>query len=190
MAAPDDVLDYWFGAPGTAERGRPRSLWFTKSVATDAEIRARFGPLVEAALHGALDHWRATPRGALALILLLDQFTRNIFRDTPRAFAGDAAALALAQQLVAAGGDRTLDEIERRFVYMPYEHAESLEMQREGVRLFEQLANEGPDSALAWAQKHLEVIARFGRFPHRNEILGRASTAAEIEYLKQPGSRF
>lgn len=190
-AAPDSVLDFWFGAPGTAEYGRPREFWFRKSVATDQVIRERFAPAVEAALQGGLRHWVDDgARGALAVILLLDQFTRNLFRDSARAFAGDAAALAIARDLVATGGDARLAPVERWFAYMPFEHSESMADQRESLRLFGALAALGLAEPLAWAQKHFEVIERFGRYPHRNEVLGRNSTAEEIEFLRQPGSRF
>ena len=190
MTAPRDVLDFWFGAADSPEYGKARDLWFKKSDATDATIRARFGADVEAALAGERDGWAGGPRETLALLLLLDQFTRNIFRDTPRAFAGDAQALALARALVSGGDDRRLAPVERRFVYLPFEHAESLPMQEEAVRLNRQLVAEGQGDSLEWAQKHYDVIARFGRFPHRNAILGRASTPEEIAFLQQPGSRF
>ncbi|GAB4474210.1 MAG: DUF924 family protein [Burkholderiaceae bacterium] len=190
MIEPDDVVDFWFGAPGSAEYGRARKLWFEKSAATDADIRARFGAAVEAALQGAFEDWRATPRGALALILLLDQFTRNVFRDTARAFAGDARALATAQALVAHGDDRCLTLHERQFAYLPFEHAEDRAAQETSLRLFTELAHDGLPEALEWARKHYDVIARFGRYPHRNAILGRASTPDEMAFLRQPGSRF
>lgn len=187
---PNDVLRYWFGAPGEPDFLQPRSSWFTKSEATDRAIAERFGAVVEAALSGQLEPWAATPRGALALIVVLDQFTRNIFRGTPRAFAGDARALALAKGLVDTGRDRMLEPVERWFAYMPFEHSERLLDQYEAVRLFEQLAADGVESPLEWARRHFDVIARFGRFPHRNAILGRASTADEVEFLQQPGSGF
>ncbi len=190
VIAPSDVLDFWFGAPGSAEYGRARALWFEKSEATDAHIRARFGAAVEAALQGQFEDWRASPRGALALILLLDQFTRNVFRDTPRAYAGDARALALARELVGRGGDLTLEPLERQFAYLPFEHAEDREAQKMSLQLFGRLATEGLPEPLAWARKHAEVIERFGRYPHRNAILGRESTADELAFLRQPGSRF
>jgi uncharacterized protein (DUF924 family) len=186
-----DVLDFWFGAPGSEQFGRARDFWFTKSAATDELIRSRFGPAVAAALRGDLRHWAdGDARGALALILLLDQFTRNIHRDSARAFAGDEAALALAKRLVADGRHLQLSPVERWFAYLPYEHSERLEDQRESLRLFGQLAQEGLGEPLVWAQKHHDVIARFGRYPHRNELLGRESTAEEVEFLRQPGSRF
>jgi uncharacterized protein (DUF924 family) len=190
MTTPQAVLDYWFGVPGAPGHGAAREFWFRKSESTDAQIRARFGADVEAALAGGRDDWIGEPRHSLALVLLLDQFTRNIFRDTPRAFAGDPQALALARQLVQRGEDRSLAPIERWFVYLPFEHAESLPMQREALRLFGQLAAEGYADGLLWAQKHHDVIARFGRFPHRNAILGRPSSAEELAFLEQSGSRF
>ncbi|MCA3218665.1 MAG: DUF924 domain-containing protein [Burkholderiales bacterium] len=189
-ASPREVLDFWFGAPGSAERGNTRALWFTKSDATDTLIRTRFGNTVDAALRGELDHWSQDLQGALALIVLLDQFTRNIHRDTPRAFAGDAAALALAQRLTDTGLDRQLSLRERWFVYMPFEHAEDLPMQERSVALLRQLADEGLAEPLDWAIKHRDVVARFGRFPHRNAVLGRPTTPEEEGFLRQPGSRF
>jgi uncharacterized protein (DUF924 family) len=188
------VLDFWFGAPGTPEHGQPRAAWFKKSEAFDAEIRARFLPLYEAALRGARADWARDPRSTLALIVVLDQFPRNLFREGPeaaRAYAADPQALALARRLVTSGGDRPLSPVERWFAYLPFEHAEDLAAQGEALRLFTQLKDEtGLAEPLPWAQKHYDVIARFGRFPHRNGVLGRASTDAEAEFLKQPGSRF
>lgn len=185
-----DILDFWFGAPGSSEAGAPREFWFRKSATTDALIRERFGALLESALRGELDGWAHSPRGTLALIVVLDQFTRNVHRDTPRAFEGDAAALGLARRLVAGGDDLQLPPVERWFAYMPFEHSESLQDQVESVRLFEQLAAQGLSGPLPWARAHFDVIRRFGRFPHRNEILGRASTPEEADFLSQPGSRF
>jgi uncharacterized protein (DUF924 family) len=187
---PTDVLLFWFGEPGATAQLRSRDLWFTKSDATDRLIAERFGALVEDALLGKHDDWAATPRGALALVIVLDQFTRNIHRNTPRAFAGDARALALATRLVDTARDLALAPVERWFAYMPFEHSERLVDQYESVRLFERLAADGLDAPLDWARKHFDVVARFGRFPHRNAILGRASTSEEVEFLKQPGSGF
>lgn len=133
--------------------------------------------------------WAAAP---LAELLLLDQCTRNIFRDTPRAFAGDSRALALAREMTASGADRRLHPLQRGFVYLPFEHAEDLAAQQEGLRHFEALAaaDAGSADTLLWAQRHEVIVRRFGRFPHRNAILGRSSTAEELEFLQQPGSRF
>jgi uncharacterized protein (DUF924 family) len=183
-----ELLDFWFG-DGSA----PRAEWFRKDAGFDAQIRARFGALVEQALAGTLDHWADDGAdAALARVLLLDQFTRNIFRDTARAFEGDALALAATRRLVAYGLDRQLDPLRRVFAYLPLEHAEDRATQRLSVALFAALVVEDP--ALAsyadYAQRHAAVIERFGRFPHRNAILGRASTAEEVEFLKQPGSGF
>ncbi len=191
-AAAEAVLDFWFGRPGTPEHGRARPEWFVKNPSFDDEIRRRFGPLIEQACAGALRDWMDTPATALARILLLDQFTRNVWRDTPRAFCGDTLALEAAQQLVADGRDRQLPPLQRAFVYLPYEHAEDLRLQDDAVRLFTELAAEasGIDEMLRYAHLHRDVIARFGRFPHRNAILGRASTEEELAFLQQPGSRF
>lgn len=184
------ILDFWFGRPGTAEYGTTRDFWFRKDPALDAELRARFGATVETALAGGLEDWSA-PRPALARILLLDQLTRNIFRDTPRAFAGDALALSLAEKAIGRGADRSLASVERWFMYMPFVHAESSEAQARGVSLFRRLRDEtGLADPLPWAQRHADVILRFGRFPHRNAILGRASTPEEIAFLATPGARF
>jgi uncharacterized protein (DUF924 family)/predicted GNAT family acetyltransferase len=189
IATARDVLAFWFGEPAASA---PRPAWFRKDEAFDALIRQRFGSTLEAALTGGLRHWDATPPGALARIVVLDQFTRNSYRDTPRAFAGDALALAAAMALVATGGDRELLPLQRWFAYLPFEHAEDLGLQQRALQLFGALAQEHPALAdtVVWAQKHLDVVARFGRFPHRNGILGRVSTAEEEAFLALPGSRF
>jgi uncharacterized protein (DUF924 family) len=188
---PNEIVDFWFGAPGTPEHGTSRDVWFRKDAAVDAAIGARFGEAVGIALAGGFGAWCASARGALARVLLLDQFTRNMFRDTPRAFAGDARALATAQDAIARGLDRELDRYGRWFLYLPFEHAEDAEAQRRSLDLFRALSEEtGDPSALEWAQKHADVIFRFGRYPHRNAILGRASTPEEEAFLAQPGSRF
>jgi uncharacterized protein (DUF924 family) len=189
-ATSDAVHAFWFGEPGSPDYLRPRELWFTKSDATDRLIAERFGATVDAALAGALDDWAATPRGTLALVIVLDQFTRNIFRGTPQAFAGDSRALALATRLVDSGRDLALVPVERWFAYMPFEHSERLLDQYESVRLFERLAADGLESPLDWARRHCDVVRRFGRFPHRNAMLGRPSTTEEVEFLQQPGSGF
>jgi uncharacterized protein (DUF924 family) len=191
IVSPDEVLDFWFGAPDSPDFGHTREFWFRKSEATDELMHSRFADAVEAALRGELQHWGGgSAREALALILLLDQFTRNVYRESARAFAGDGAALVIARALMAAGRDAELAPVERWFAYMPFEHSEQLADQRESLRLFGALAAAGLAEPLAWAQKHYDVIARFGRYPHRNELLGRPSTAEEIEFLQQPGSRF
>jgi len=186
-----EVLAFWFGAPGSPEHGRSRDVWFRKDAAFDDAIRTRFGAAVETAIAGGFADWDAAAEGALAHVLLLDQFTRNIFRDTPRAFAGDARALAIAEAAVARGFDRALDAFGRWFLYLPFEHAEAPEAQKRSLALFGALAQEtGDPSPLEWAQKHADVIFRFGRYPHRNAILGRASTPEEEAFLALPGSRF
>ena len=186
------ILDFWFGPPGSTEHGKSRAEWFRKSPAFDAEIAMRFGPTIERALRGELRAWDAQPESALARILVLDQFTRNTFRETSRAFAGDALALAAARSMVAAGHDGALLPVQRGFVYLPFEHAEGLALQDESVRLFTQLHAVAPetDRLLDYAHRHRAVIAQFGRFPHRNAWLGRASTAEEVAFLAEPGSGF
>lgn len=196
MTLPADavaVLDFWFGAPGSPEHGRDRPEWFRKDAAFDALIAQRFGTTIDAALAGRLDAWAEAGReGTLALIVVLDQFTRNVFRGTPRAFAGDPAARVLAQRLVGRDEDRMLSALQRSFAYLPFEHAEDRALQEQSVRLFTALAAEHPGQAeaLDYAVRHRDVIARFGRFPHRNAILGRADSAEEAAFLRQPGSRF
>jgi uncharacterized protein (DUF924 family) len=186
-AAAHGVLDFWFGAPGSLEYGKPREAWFKKSDDFDARIRERFLPAYEAAAAGQRAHWRDSPLTLLALIIVLDQFPRNMFRESPRAFAADAMALDAARHMTAMGWDMRLNAVQRQFVYLPFEHAENLDAQRTSLQLFGTLGNDG---LLEWAWKHYVIIERFGRFPHRNAVLGRASTAAETTFLEQPGSRF
>jgi uncharacterized protein (DUF924 family) len=186
------VLDVWFGAPDSAEYGHARKVWFKKDATFDAMLHERFGALIEEALKGRLASWPATPLGALALIVLLDQFTRNCFRNTPRAFAGDAEALKLARMLVDTRDELTLPTIHHRvFVTMPFEHDETLASQHEAIRLHQALFDETGDKdvedGLKYALRHAEVIERFGRFPHRNVILGRETTAEERAWLKKKG---
>lgn len=186
-ALADRILHFWFGPP--PHRERPE--WFRKDAAFDDAIRARFGEAVGIALAGGYGDWCTAPHGALARILLLDQFTRNIHRGTPLAFAGDERALATAQQAVDRGFDRELDAFERWFCYLPFEHSEDAAMQERSLALFRALAEEtGKPGPYEWAVKHAEVIRRFGRYPHRNAILGRASTPEEVAFLAEPGSSF
>ena len=189
---PQDVIDFWFGASGSPEHGTQRKAWFAKDAAFDRTIVERFGATIERALRGELDAWTATPEGGLARIVVLDQFTRNAFRGDRRAFAGDAQALAAASAMVGSRQDESLAPVMRAFAYLPFEHAEGLAMQDEAVRLFTRLVASAPNlqSMLDYAHKHREVIERFGRFPHRNAILGRRSTAEEEAYLKTPGTGF
>ncbi len=189
-----DVLDFWFLPRDDAGYGQARPEWFRKDPAFDAQIRERFGAAIAQAIAGGLREWDIEhgAQGTLARILVLDQFTRNAHRDTPGAFAGDTLALAAARQLVDSGADRTLEPQQRAFAYMPFEHAEDARMQQCAVDLFTQLAGEhqGFAEMLDYAHRHRGVIARFGRFPHRNPILGRASTPDELQYLSQPGAGF
>ena len=196
-----EILTYWLGAaaPTDADALTRQSLWFTKSADTDAEIRARFGPLVEEALSGTLDGWAESARGRLALILLLDQFTRNLFRGTPKSFAGDSQALQLALDGILAGHDTdpAIPSVARIFCYLPLEHAEDGPLQAQSVAAFAKLHELAAPAlrsffagTLDYALKHQDVITRFGRFPHRNAILARPSTPQEQEYLAQPGAGF
>jgi uncharacterized protein (DUF924 family) len=187
IAGAEDVLEFWFKLD-------PRA-WFRRDDAFDADLRARFGDTHAAATRGELDDWTRTPRGTLALVIVLDQMSRNLYRDDPRAFANDPRALALARELVRTRGIDTLAPIERMFVLLPFEHSEDLAAQRDGVAEFETVAAAAPgDQMLAmgldYAKRHAAVIERFGRFPHRNAVLGRASTPEEAAFLEQPGSRF
>lgn len=177
---PNDVLDFWFGEI------QPKD-WWIKSDAFDRTIQSRFGDYHAAAALGELYQWRNTAKGYLAEIIILDQFSRNIFRNTAQAFAYDAQALTLAQLAVQHEHDRELSLSERQFLYMPYMHSESKLIHQQAVPLFKSL---GADKGYDFELKHKEIIDRFGRYPHRNEVLGRQSTEEEIEFLKQPGSSF
>jgi uncharacterized protein (DUF924 family) len=187
----DEVLGFWFAEGPDSYR----KAWFTRDDAFDAEIRGRFGALVAPAREGALDGWAATPEGALALFLVLDQFPRNLHRGSPEAFASDAHALGLARRLVlGARMDLALTPTQRVFAYLPFEHAEEMAAQDHSVALFEGLRDHAghavPGQTIDYAWRHRAVIARFGRFPHRNAVLGRESTAAELSYLAEPGAGF
>lgn len=177
---PSDVTGFWF------ETLSPED-WYRAPPRVDAEVAVRFGELYEALREAVPEDWLQTPGGRLAAILVLDQFPRNMFRGTPRAFATDAKALALAKDAIAAGADLALPPEQRAFLYMPFQHTEDLEDQRRSVALYESLGNA---NNLDFAVRHCEAIARFGRFPHRNAILGRASTPEEIAFLQEPGSSF
>jgi uncharacterized protein (DUF924 family) len=178
----EGVLGFWFGPLGTPDALQER--WFKQDPAFDALIRERFGATVEAALEGRLDQEATDPRAALALVVLLDQFPRNLFRGTARAFAGDARALALAARAIAAGWDQALTPIERSFLCLPFEHSEALADQHRSCALFAALP-EAPWRAevVRYAEAHRDVIRRFGRFPHRNQALGRESTEEERAHL-------
>ncbi len=188
-----DVLDFWFLPASHADFGKPRDVWFRKDDAFDAGIAERFGSLITQAVAGGLRDWdQQGPAGTLARIIVLDQFTRNAWRGTAASFSGDSLALVAAQQLVDSGADQALLPVQRWFAYMPFEHAEDARLQERSVELFGALAaqNAGYEGVVDYAHRHRGVIARFGRFPHRNPILGRASTPEELDYLAQPGSGF
>jgi uncharacterized protein (DUF924 family) len=179
-----EVLDYWFGAPGSPEHGTRREMWFQEGRTIDAEIRDRFLPLHRRAAAGELDHWRDDPRACLALILLLDQFSRHIYRDRPEAYAADPKALATAQHALDAGYDRGRPFVELNFFYLPFTHSEDLGAQHRSVALRKALPeHEEKEKAIVRAAEHMEVIDQFGRFPHRNDILGRESTPEELKFI-------
>jgi uncharacterized protein (DUF924 family) len=175
-----DVIHFWFEELTDKQH-------FEKDPALDALIRERFGATLAAAACGELFDWRKNPEGRLAEILVLDQFSRNVHRDTPQAFAQDPLALVLAQEMVASGQDRQLSDKQQPFAYMPYMHSESLRVHEQAVNLFSQPALE---KYLNFELRHKTIIERFGRYPHRNQILGRASSAPEIAFLSEPGSSF
>lgn len=177
---PQDVLHFWFHELSAKQH-------FANDAALDATISQRFGNTLEAAACGELFAWRATPEGRLAEILVLDQFSRNIYRHTARAFAQDATALVLAQELVASGQDRSLPTEQRAFAYMPYMHSESALVHGQAEVLFSQA---GMESSLRFEMHHKTIIDRFGRYPHRNAALGRTSTAQELAFLSEPHSGF
>lgn len=196
------ILEFWFGEAFTdlddaTVAGGQSGLWWGKSESTDTEIRQRFEPLVQAAGAGKLDEWKASPAGWLALILLLDQFPRNIYRDTPAMFKFDDQARTLCVGGVETGIDAPLRPIQKVFFYLPLEHSESADDQAWCVDLMRGLVREVPENQrkvfegfVDYAEAHKRIIDRFGRFPHRNAILGRESSAEEVEFLKQPGSAF
>nr|WP_315205401.1 DUF924 family protein [uncultured Albidiferax sp.] len=175
-----DILTFWFTELTPQQH-------FAKDAALDDRIRQRFAATLEAAARCELFAWRATPEGRLAEILVLDQFSRNLYRDTPQAFAQDPLALALAQELVANGLDASLTPTQRTFAYMPYMHSESRAIHAQSIALFTQL---GIERQLDFALRHQAIVERFGRYPHRNAVLGRSSSADEVAFLGQPGSSF
>lgn len=204
IATPSDVLQFWFGAntPTDAAAHSMKAQWFTKSDAFDAEVSQRFGATIEAARKGELDGWASEPLGWLALLIVLDQFTRNVYRGQPDSFAGDAAAMRWAERGVDQGWDQALPFMARAFVYLPLEHAEDMARQDRSVKAFQALladakSQEASEETLAvinsnldYAERHRDVIRSYGRFPHRNAILGRASTPEEEIYMAQPGAGF
>lgn len=196
---PTDVLRFWLGAYPLepAAMARVQAQWFQKNPTFDQQLAERFGPTLAAARAGRLDAWAAQADGWLALLVVLDQFGRNVFRDTPEAFAADPQAVRLALEGLERGLDQDLPPMARIFCYLPLEHAEDLALQARSVALFRALCA-APQAqpadffanTLDYALKHQDVIERFGRFPHRNPILGRSSTEAERDYLAQPGAGF
>jgi uncharacterized protein (DUF924 family) len=189
---PDDVLEFWIGAPATDHDGFMKKVqrWFRGSPELDAEIRQKFGAAVQSARDGALDEWATTPRGRLALIILLDQFTRNLYRGTPRTYENDARALALCEAGLDQHADADLGYEERLFLYMPLAHSEDVTRQERNVALQTAAANSGPTElqksyavSVAHAKGYLEQIRRFGRFPHRNAVLSRTCTQDEMAFL-------
>ncbi len=181
------VLSFWFGDPQEPEYGTPRAFWFQSTPEIDQQIRDFFGDAYEDAKAGRLDAMLQKAEDCLALVIILDQFPRNMFRGKPQSFATDGKALEIAKLAVSKGFDKELSLFQAKFLYLPYMHSENLDDQRECVRLFEAL---GEPQGLDYARKHMDIIARFGRFPHRNAILGRINTPEEIEFLAQPGSSF
>jgi len=195
----ESILEYWFGteADDLVAANQHTALWWKKNPQVDQEIRERFASLLDAAAAGNLDGWLTRPRGRLAMIILADQFSRNMYRDTPRSFAFDPLAQIWCKAGLDSGADRLLRPVERVFFNLPLEHSESLEDQHRSVALFKSLAESVPDEHrelfdgyLKYAERHRDIVQRFGRFPHRNAILGRESTEEEIAFLQQPGSSF
>lgn len=186
-----EILDFWFGKPNQPDYGQERKTWFRKDPEFDQEVRSRFLEDYQLSAAGQLEDWKKTPQGCLALILLLDQFPRNIFRGQPQAFATDSQALAVAKHTVDQGFDQELLPVQRWFIYIPYEHSENLADQQRCLQLFSTLQDDPKStSTINYAYQHFQVIERFGRFPHRNQILGRETTPEEAEFLQQPGSSF
>lgn len=190
------VLTFWFG-PGPRPTADEQRRWFVRDPEFDDLIRRTWGNVIEAAARRELDHWSATPHGALARIIALDQFPRNVFRDTPRAFAFDPIALEAAELAIASAHDVAVSTDRRAFFYLPLMHSESVDAQERCVELFERLLDDAPaeersrfEVNLDFARRHRDIVQRFGRFPHRNAILGRESTVEEAEFLTQPGSSF
>ena len=196
---PQSILAFWFGtdADDAIAAKQQTALWWAKRDETDTLIRERFETAVTAAGNGSLQDWAATASGRLALIILMDQFTRNIYRDSPAAFSLDDRARELCLTGLERGDDKALRPIQRVFFYLPLEHSETVEDQQRSVALFNALADEAPSDRRElfagfanYALRHQVIIERFGRFPHRNAILGRVSTPEEVEFLTQPGSSF
>ena len=186
--AAQQVLDLWFGTPDSADYGQPRKVWFAQDDDFDAEIRKQFAGLHKSASHGMLDHfWKDVALPNLALVIVLDQFSRQLYRGEAKAFAQDAHALQVAKHAIDQGFDRDKLPVQRLFWYLPFEHSENLADQDRSIELIEPLGNA---EWTRYAREHRDVIARFGRFPHRNAALGRENTPEEETYLAQPGAGF
>ena len=185
------VIDFWFGQPEDPVYGKPQKFWFVKDHKFDLTCRSRFLETYQQAATGKLIQWQEQALSCLALIIVLDQFPRNMFRNSPKAFATDPQALKVSKYALSQNLDRQLLPVQRWFIYIPFEHSENLADQQTAVKLFETLRDDPHSQAtIDYAYRHLQVIERFGRFPHRNQILGRESTPEEKEFLKQPGSKF
>ena len=189
-AKAEEVLSFWFGREGEPGYGEFREAWFRKDPEFDQQVRDRFEALYEAATAGELDGWMEEARSCLALVILLDQFPRNMFRGDRRSYSTDRKAQEVAEYAVDRALDRELPAFQRMFLYMPFMHSENLEHQRRAVELFGTLQEWGDSDPAHYAELHMRIVERFGRFPHRNEILGRPTTPEEAEFLKQPGSSF
>jgi uncharacterized protein (DUF924 family) len=194
-----NVLDFWFGSStdSGAILKEKMKLWFVKDPENDQKMKSIFGYDVEKGSHGHYDNWSDTPEGRLGLIILLDQFSRNIYRNTPESFANDPKALMLSLEAIDEKIEKSLIPIYQVFYYMPLMHSEEISIQRKCVEMFKQLQSEVDDSLkktiggnIDYAIQHMKIVERFHRFPHRNAILGRASTEEEVEFLKEPGSSF
>ena len=185
----EEVLEFWFGCAGEFGYGEFREAWFKKDPEFDQLVRNRFEALYALAAAGDLDDWKEEARSCLALVIVLDQFPRNMFRGDPRSYATDRKAQETAKHAVDRALDRELPKFQRTFLYIPFMHSEDLEHQRRSVELFRGLGGSDTDSSY-YAVRHMEIIERFGRFPHRNEVLGRRTTPEEAEFLTQPGSSF
>lgn len=198
MSTSEEIIAFWFGdlGPSTPDKAG-FDTWFGKDRETDQKIREKFEEDIERAGRGDYDHWIKSPEDCLALIILLDQFPRNVYRNSPKAFAHDPKARETSLYGLEKGHDLKLPHFGRLFFYMPFQHSERLDHQRRSLELYETLLESAPPElkdtfrmVMDYARRHHEIISRFGRFPHRNEVLGRDSTREEIEFLKEPGSSF
>jgi uncharacterized protein (DUF924 family) len=188
LVLPQALLDFWFGAPGSAGYGEEREVWWNKDPTFDALVGERFGALHACAMAGELEAWRQTAPGCLAYVLLLDQISRHLYRGLALAYAGDGRALSAARQGVEHGLDQELPPFQRQFLYMPFMHSEALAEQERSVALFDALAEEDPRTdQRRWAREYQRIIQRFGRFPHRNALLGRSTRPEEAEFLAREG---